>query len=342
MRPAIRVGLVGYGFAGREIHAGLLAAAGLPVTVVSTSHPDRRAAALAEQPDAVVVADLDALLRLADRVDVVVLASPTGAHAEQAMACLDAGLPVVVDKPLGVDAAQAATIVAHAERVGGRLTVFQNRRWDAEQLTLRRLLAEGAIGEVLRFERRWERWRPVPKDRWRENAAAADGGGVLLDLHSHLVDSAIELFGPVTQVYAELAARTTFAEDDAFLALTHAGGVRSHLGALSLAAAPGPRTRVLGSTGAYVIATFEQEITAFASLADTDDEHTGWLVRGESREPVRRAPGEHADFYRQAADWVRGEATAPVDPADAVQVLRVLDAARVSARDGAVVRLTPG
>lgn len=333
----MRVGLVGYGFAGREIHAPLLAEAGLPVTVVATADPGRRAAAVAELPEAEPVADLAGLLSLRDRVDLVVLASPTGAHHRQALACLDAGLHVVVDKPLGVDAVQAAETLAHARRTGGRLTVFQNRRWDAEQLTLAALLAEGGLGEVFRFERRWERWRPTPKDRWRENASAAEGGGLLLDLHSHLVDSAVQLFGPVTRVYAELAARTTASEDDAFLALTHAGGVRSHLGALSVAAAPGPRTRVLGSAGAFVVTTFEDEAAAFTSFADADDEHTGWLVAGDERTPVPRAPGTHADFYRQAARWVSGEGAAPVDPQDAVAVLRVLDAARVSAREGIVV-----
>ncbi|HEX8496784.1 MAG TPA: Gfo/Idh/MocA family oxidoreductase, partial [Actinomycetales bacterium] len=262
---AVRVGLVGYGSSGRGIHTPLLAEAGLVVAAVATSAPQRRADAAADHPGAVVVDDLAALLRRTD-VELVVLASPTGVHVGQARECLDAGIPVVVDKPLGVDSAEAGALVAHAEAVGSALTVFQNRRWDAEHLTLRRLLEQGALGEVFRFERRWERWRPVPKDRWRENAPPGEGGGLLLDLHSHLVDSATQLFGPVQRVYAELAARTTPAEDDAFVALTHAGGVRSHLGALSVAGAPGPRTRVLGTGAAYVVTTFEGEPTAFTSM----------------------------------------------------------------------------
>ena len=336
MDAGTRVGLVGYGFAGREIHAPLLAKAGLPVTVVATSDATRAESARAEHRGAIVVPDLRGLLDLQDLVDLVVIASPTGVHVTQAIQCLDAGLAVVVDKPLGVDAAGARAVVSYAERVGGRLTVFQNRRWDAEQLTLRRVLEQGLLGTVLRFERRWERWRPTPKDRWRENASAAAGGGLLLDLHSHLVDSAIQLFGPVERVYAELAAHSTAAEDDAFLALTHTGGVRSHLGAHSLAGAPGPRTRVLGSAGAYVVTTFEAEPTAFTSLADVDDQHAGWLVAGDEQTAVARAPGEHADFYRQAALWVAGIGFAPVDPMDAVTVLQVLDAARLSSRSGSV------
>jgi predicted dehydrogenase len=335
-----RVGLVGYGFAGADIHSPLLRVAGLDVVRVVTSDPGRRARVEQDWPQAVCVSALATLLAEPHLVDVVVLASPTGVHVEQAMACLRAGLPVVVDKPLGTDAAQAGLVVQAALDLAVPLTVFQNRRWDAEQLTLRRLLAEGALGEVFRFERRWERWRPEPKDRWRENASAAEGGGLLLDLHSHLVDSAVQLFGPVAQVYAELSAHTTRAEDDVFLALQHSSGVRSHLGALSVAGAPGPRTRVLGRAGAYVVTTFEAEGTAFPDLGDLDEAHCGWLVAGQERTPVRREPGSAVDFYAGVTEALRNGAPMPVDPQDAVHVLQVLDAARVSAAGAGVVAVS--
>src|ERR671920_1774859 len=192
----VRVGLVGYGMAGRGIHAPLLREAGLEVAVVATSDPGRRSDLAEDIPEAEAVNSAADVLARADRLDVVVLASPTGAHVEQAIAAIDAGLPVVVDKPLATDAAGARRVVEHAERAGVLLTVFQNRRWDAEQLTLRALLDGGRLGEVFRFERRWERWRPQPKSRWRENVTSAEGGGLLLDLQSHLVDSAVQLFGP--------------------------------------------------------------------------------------------------------------------------------------------------
>jgi predicted dehydrogenase len=335
----VRVGLVGYGSAGRGIHAPLLLEAGLEVRLVATSDPGRRRQLAEELPDAQAVDSLDVLLARRAEVDVVVLASPSGVHVEQAIAVVDAGLPVVVDKPLATDAGSARQVVEHAERAGVPLTVFQNRRWDAEQLTLRGLLDQGRLGDVVRFERRWERWRPQPKDRWRENASAAEGGGILLDLHSHLVDSAVQLFGPVRRVYAEVAAWTTPAEDDAFLAVEHVGGVRSHLGALSLAGAPGPRTRVLGRSAAYVVTTFEEEATAFRDLADADAASCGWLVAGDDRVPVPRVPGGHADFYRAVAAAVRGQRPMPVDPRDAVHVLEVLDAARRSAAEHVVVDL---
>ncbi|MBX9246167.1 Gfo/Idh/MocA family oxidoreductase [Actinotalea ferrariae] len=335
LRP--RVGLVGYGDAGRGIHARLLREAGQVVTDVVTRDPGRAAAAAEDWPDVRVHGDLDALL--AADVDVVVIASPTGRHVEHATATLEAGVATVVDKPLALDREGARGLVELADARGGRLTVFQNRRWDAEQLTLGRLLAEGTLGDVHRFERRWERWRPVPKDRWKENAVG-DGGGLLLDLGAHLVDSAVQLFGPVATVRAELRALTTPTEDDVFLALGHASGTTSHLWAGGLVGAPGPRTRVLGSAGAYLVTSFEGEPTPFAAL-DPGEGMEGWLVHGDSAVPVPREPGGHVDFYRGVAAWLAGGAI-PVDPRDAVHTAAVLDAARLSAASRRDEPVQPG
>jgi predicted dehydrogenase len=283
-------------------------------------------------PGVAVHPDLEGMLGAADRLDLVVVASPTGLHTDHVLAAVAAGVPVVVDKPLALDATAAAEVVAAARAADVPLTVFQNRRWDPEQLTLRRLLADGVLGEVHRFERRWERWRPVPKDRWKENAVG-EGGGLLLDLGAHLVDSAIQLFGPVASVHAELRSLLTPTEDDVFLALEHRSGTVSHLWAGGLVGAPGPRTRVLASHGAYLVTTFEGEPTPFAGL-DPGPDHEGWLVHGAVAEPVRRAPGGHEDYYRAVAAWLRADAPVPVDPADAVRTAAVLDAARRSATSG--------
>jgi predicted dehydrogenase len=339
---ALRVGLVGYGLAGRSFHAPLLVEAGLDVAAVVTRDVERAAQVRAELPGAAVLPDLDALLDVGG-LDLVVLASPTGLHAEQALACIDAGLPLVVDKPLAIDTGQAVTVATAAGDQGVPLTVFQNRRYDPEHLTAVRLLAEGALGDLWRFERRWERWRPEPKHRWREDAPAEQGGGLLLDLGSHLVDSAVQLLGPVVSVTAQLAAHTTVAEDDIFLLCVHASGATSHLGAHSVAGAPGPRTRLLGSKGAYVVVSFEAEPTAFVDLVDLDDDHCGWLIAGEQRIAVRREPGGAADFYRAVAQALSApdpQLAMPVDPWDAVHTARVLDAARVSDAQQRTVEIT--
>jgi predicted dehydrogenase len=339
--PPVRVALIGYGDAGRGIHARLVREAGHEVRAVVTRNADRAAAARADWDGVRVAGDVEELLARPGDVDVVVVASPTGLHVEHTLAVLDAGVPVVVDKPLATSSADARLLVERAEAARTGLTVFQNRRWDDEQLTLRAVLASGSLGDVHRFERRWERWRPVPKDRWKENDPVA--GGLLLDLGPHLVDSAVQLFGPVASVYAEVRALATPAPDDVFLALHHTGGVVSHLTGGGLVGAPGPRTRVLGSAGAFLVTSFEGEPTPFAVLDAAGPGgvvgHGGWLVHGADRVAVPRAPGGHADFYRAVAAWVRHGGPVPVDPWDAVRTAEVLDAALLSARESRVVTL---
>jgi len=341
-----RVGLVGYGGAGRAFHAPLLARAGLEVAAVATANPERAAQVGEDLPGAVVVPDLTALLTT-DGIDLVVLASPSGVHVAQAAEVVAAGLPVVVDKPLGVDATSALEAVDVAVRAGVPLTVFQNRRYDPEFRTLAKVVADGLVGQVVRAELRWERWRPVPKQRWRENAPPEEGGGLLLDLYPHLVDQAHLLFGPIETVYAELSSLTTVSEDTAFLSCRHTSGVVSHLGSTALAAAPGPWLRLLGREAAYVVGGLNEEPTAFGEWLPSDADHLGWLVGADGeREAVPREPGDQADFYREVAQALAQpdpQAAMPVDPRDSVHALAVIDAARTSAESGRVVEvITPG
>lgn len=331
------LGLVGYSMAGRLFHRPQIHRAGLRIGTVATRNPERAAQARADLPEAVLVPDLAALLDTGP--DAVVLATPTGVHAEQALACIEAGVPVIVDKPLAVDAAQAQAVVAAADRAAGRLTVFQNRRWDRDQVTLRALLEAGELGEIYRAERRYERYRPHGRGGWREELPADRGGGLLLDLGVHLIDQAVQLFGPVGSVYGELTARHRVAEDDVFLSLLHRGGVRSHLSVTSLAAAPGPAARILGSRGGYLFGNQPEDLPAFTAPAD-EPGHTGWLVRGDQATPVPTAAGEQADFYRLVPAWLAG-GPPPVDAHDVVHTLQVMDAARLSAREGIVARVQP-
>lgn len=342
---SLRVGLVGYGLSARDFHTPVLRAAGLTVAAVATSDATRAGQVRADHPRAEVVPDLEALLGVRD-LDLVVLVSPTGVHAEQARTVIGARVPLVVDKPLAVDATQALAVVDLAAHHGVPLTVFQNRRWDREMLALRAVRDQRLVGEITRAEYRWERWRPVPKERWREQAAPKDGGGILLDLHSHLIDQAVLLHGEVYTVYAEIDARTTVGEDDTFLACRHVSGVVSHIAASAVSGAPGPRARVSGSQGAYVIGAQTGEATAFTGFEDELDA-VGWVVRGAERTPgpqVGRA--DQADFYRAVAAALRSDdpqALMPVDPRDSVHVLAVIDAARASAAGSRVAEvITPG
>lgn len=319
--------------------------AGLTLAAVATSDEERVAQVRAEHPGALVVADLNALLDVGD-LDLVVLASPSGVHAEQAEQVIAAGIPLVVDKPLAVDASSASRVVDSAAQQGVPLTSFNNRRFDPEHLGLLRVRDDGLVGVIYRAEYRWERWRPVPKQRWREQVSAHEGGGLMLDLQSHLIDQAVALHGRVESVYAEIDERTTVADDDTFLACRHSGGVLSHLVSSSVNGAPGPRARLSGSAGAYVIGKQVDDVSAFTEFAN-DGDAVGWIVCGDARDPGPVvANADQADFYRAVGAALAAsdpQSAMPVDPRDAVHVLAVIDAARISARSRQVVAVeTPG
>lgn len=242
-RP-VRVGLVGYGLAGAAFHAPLIQATdGLEFVAIVTSR---------EVPSGVRrlarVEDLWAL-----DVDLIVVATPNSTHVAIARDALQAGAHVVVDKPLAVTAREAEDLVRQADESNLLLSVFQNRRWDGDFLTLRDLVASHRLGKAHRLESRFERWRPQVAEAWRESEDPALGGGQLLDLGTHLIDQALQLFGSVTSVYAEIATVRPGAvvDDDVFLALRHVGGEISHLWMSAVAADAGPRLRLLAEGGAW-------------------------------------------------------------------------------------------
>jgi predicted dehydrogenase len=343
---AARVVVVGYGLAGRVFHAPLIAAtAGLRLAAVVTSSPERAAQARADHDGVAVLGSADEAI--GGGFDLVVVATPNSSHVELARSALAAGAAVVVDKPLATDAAAARALLAESR---GRLTVFQNRRWDGDFLTVRRLVDAGVLGRVTRFESRFDRWRPQVTDRWRDRGDPALGGGLLLDLGSHLVDQALCLLGPARRVYAEVD-RTragALADDDVFVAIEHVAGARSHLWASALAGEPGDRFRVLGDAAAYVKRGLDSQEAALRAGARPEpgrpwgiEDHTTWgrLVAGERAEQVPTDPGDYPAFYAAVAAWVAGAAEPPVDPADAVATAEVLDAARVAAAEHRVVEV---
>ncbi|MFI6682605.1 Gfo/Idh/MocA family oxidoreductase [Streptomyces sp. NPDC050485] len=352
----LRVGLVGFGLAGSVFHAPLIAAAeGLVLDTVVTSDPERQAQARAEYGDALRVVDSPEELYDAG-LDLVVIASPNKTHVPIATDALKAGLPVVVDKPLAGTAAEARGLAALAQERGLLLSVFQNRRWDNDFLTLRRLLADGELGEVQRFESRFERWRPQPKGGWRESGDPAEIGGLLYDLGSHVVDQALVLFGPALRVYAEADVRRpgAQADDDTFIAITHASGVRSHLYVSATTAQLGPRFRVLGSAAGYVKYGLDPQE---AALREGKRPSNGepWGVEPESMwgrvgcgespltgggRPLETVPGDYPAYYAAIAKALREGGEPPVTAHEAAAALDVLEAARRSAREGVTVELS--
>jgi scyllo-inositol 2-dehydrogenase (NADP+) len=346
----MRVAIVGYGLAGRFFHAPLIAATdGLKVSNIVTSSATRARQAAAEHPEAQVVSSVEDLWA-ATLPELVVVATANQSHVPVASAAIEHAVPVVVEKPVAVTAAEAEALVERADRAEVTLTVFQNRRWDTDQLTLRRLIEEDVLGEVTRYESRFERWRPsLDPTKLRETVAPEEGGGVLLDLGVHLVDQALALFGPVAEVYAEIDSRRGApAEDDVFVALRHASGTISHLHASAVTPLPGPRLRVQGTNGGFLVSHLDPQEAALRAGArpDTVDEwgrpeewEYGRLIAGEHSVPVPPEPGDWPRFYTLLRDALASGGPPPVDPRDAVETLRVLEAARRAAREQRLVVL---
>jgi scyllo-inositol 2-dehydrogenase (NADP+) len=349
--PALRVGLIGYGLAGEAFHAPLIAAVpGLRLATIVTGNPERAAHAREAHPEARVLPDADALWAAAVDHDLVVVASPNRFHVPLGLTALEANLHLVVDKPLAACTADGRRLADAAAERGLAAAVFHNRRWDGDALTLRRLLNEGALGDLLRFESRYERWRPeVDADRWRERPAPEDAGGLLFDLGSHLIDQALWLLGPAARVYAEVERRRPGAEvdDDTFVALEHSSGVRSHLWASQVVAQAGARMRVLGTRAGWVKWGLDVQEEALRAGERPGDpgfgreprEHWGLLGTEKGTEPVKTEPGRYVAFYEGMERAIRDGAPPPVSLEEAIAVLEVIEAAFESAERGRVVEL---
>jgi predicted dehydrogenase len=342
----VRIGLAGYGFGGRWFHAPLLASAdGCEFLGVVTRSPERRAELAREHPGVRAFGSLAELA--AAGAEAVAISTPFDTHVALTREAIGLGLAVVCDKPFAPDAAAAQGLVDLAQREGVVLSTYQNRRWDSDLLTVRRLISEGALGEVTRMDSRFERFAPQP-------GPPAAGGGTLLDFGAHLVDQALLLFGPVATVYGELHAREDLGgrDDACFVALTHTSGVRSQLWGSWAEGAPGARFRITGTTGSYVVAGMDGQEDALIAGRSPASEGDRWgeepaarwgrLHRGDAGEPVPSERGRWDTYYPAFAAAVRGEGAVPVDPSDSVEGLGVLDAARTSAAEQRVVTLPPG
>ena len=335
----VRIGLVGYGFGGRYFHAPLISsAAECEFIGVVTTSGERRALLGAEHPGVGAFDSLEALA--AAGAEAVSISTPADTHSGLTDEAITLGLSVVCDKPFALNPDAARRSAGLAAEHGVTLSPYQNRRWDSDFLTVRALVEDGTMGEVRRFESRFERYAP---DRGPGRA----GGGTLLDFGAHLVDQALSLLGPVDSVYAESRTRETGLDDDVFVALRHTNGAVSHLWGSWSQHAPGPRFRVTGSAASLVVTTCdtqEEVLVTGASPASVDT----WGIEAASdldriftasaSAPIALARGAWDTYYPTFARAVHGAGPPPVEAADAVATADVLEAARVSAASGVTVR----
>jgi len=331
---ALRVGMAGYGLAGRYFHAPLLKGCGLELVAVLTTNSERIAHVNSDYPEAVVVSDMTDLL--SHNLDLVIIASVNSVHVEQAIAALRAGIPTVVDKPMGRNLAETLEIIQVSDETGVPVTAFYNRLFDSDSLTIKRVIQDNEIGTIFRIDSRFERYRPdLAAQSWREQSSAEEGGGLLLDLQSHLVSTALDWFGPAELVSASVRSIRGASDDDVVLLLKHDSGVDSYLSASAIVGSPGPRIRMLGDNGALVIGELDpQEALLRAGKIphegkwEVPTKSEACIVRGDVVSDLRVEDGNYAHFYTVVAGAIMGKNEWPVSKPEIIAVATIIDRAR--------------
>lgn len=349
----LRTALVGFGGIARGLHVPLLGS--LPeyriTAVVARSDGSAESAGQA-LPDATLHRSVAELVAAEDGIDLAVVTARDDAHVELGLALLGAGIPTVIEKPLAPTAAAAQRLQAAARAAGVPVVAFQNKRWDRDYATVAAAVRGGEVGEVLRYEAWLVRWSPGIWDNWREQARPGTLDGPLADIGSHMVDQAVALLGPVRSVIAELDARRpgTQVRDDGFLALLHDSGARSHLHLGAMTSWPVPTFVVQGTEAALVSTGQDGQFAAVFHGVGPLDPRWGSFDTFETRRHAGGPPGpvplpgpvtpvapvdtDAREFYRILAGALDGDGPLPVDPAESLHVLQVLEAAARSAASG--------
>jgi len=338
----IEVGLIGYGLAGRAFHAPVIRAVpGMHLAAILQRTGNEAAE---KYPDVRIVPSMDELLAIRE-IRLVVIATPNDTHYPLAMQCLEAGRDVVVDKPFTTTLEEAKSLVEFAKQRGRLITVYQNRRYDGDFQAIRRLVAEGTLGRIVRFETNYDRFRPQLKPgAWRETTRA--GSGILFDIAPHLIDHALVLFGLPEAVTADVRIeREGAVADDAFdIMLHYPRGMRAVLRSSILAVAQRPRFVLLGKQGSFVKLTVDPQennlrhgnIPASGPWGAEPEENWGVLTAPDANKFVqRRIPSANSDFrdyYANVRDTLLGKTDAAVSPEWALNVMRLLEMARESSK----------
>jgi len=330
---APRVGIAGYGLAGRYFHAPLLKAAEFDVVGTLTTKPDRKAAAISDFPEISVVESIEELLKL--NLDLLVVASANNAHASQAIAGLKAGVPVVVDKPMGRTLKETKEIIDFSRQINVPVTTYFNRKWDSDALTIKKIIKEGTLGNIFRLDSRFERFKPeLTPGSWRESQTASEGGGNLLDLQPHLVSTALDWFGPAELISSSVRSIRGGSDDDITLVLKHESGVDSYLSASAINGAPGPRIRVTGDKGSLIINDLDPQEPLLRSGKypkggqwSESTKSEAFLHLGDKVISYPSVDGNYSLFYIQVKQALSGGVW-PVTTDEALSVAEIIDKAR--------------
>lgn len=336
-REIIKVGLIGYGYVGKTFHAPFIdAVEGLELSAIVSSRPD---IVRQDWPDIAIYPDIDILLQNGN-VDLVVIATPNDTHKPLAERALRAGKHVVVDKPFTLTTEDARYLAALAEKEEKLLSVFQNRRWDSDFLGVKQAMAQGLLGDISQFESHFDRFRPIVRQRWREEAVP--GGGLWYDLAPHMIDQVLCLWGLPDNVQASFATQRSGAKitDWVHVVLSY-GEKRAILQGSMLVSGGTARFTLHGEKGSLIKTYPDQQESQLRSGMKPLDK--GW---GEDSDPLlfwdeaekchryATPSGDQTQYYREIYKALTGAAANPVTPIQAIAVMAVIEAAIRSDQSG--------
>ncbi|MHA2937110.1 oxidoreductase [Vibrio sp. RC27] len=337
----IRVGVIGYGNSANTFHIPLIQSTeSMILTAISSS---KSSILKVEHPSVVIFNSAEQLIT-SKKVDLVIITAPNQFHFSLAKLCLESGVHVVVEKPMVTTSREAEELIILAKKNALVLSVFHNRRWDGDFLTLQKLQKNNALGEIRLFESRFDRFRPIVRQRWREEPGP--GAGIWYDLGSHLVDQAIHLFGMPNALTARcLPLRDGSKTTDYFHVLLHYQNLEVVLHASSFCAAPNTRFRLEGSLGSFVKYGFDPQEEHLKSGIAPDNlgygvdnkEHYGSLYSESSVDLIETEIGCYQHYYHAIATAINAGGINPIDPADAVKVLKILESAEQSSKQGKTI-----
>lgn len=340
MAKDIRVGVIGFGLAGRYFHSAVIAETpGLELACIVQRHGEDAAKT---HPDVKICRSVEEMLS-DHSISLVVVATPSYTHCEIALKCLQAGRSVLIDKPFTLSSNDAGELIDEARKQGVLVTCYQNRRWDGDFVTLKQVLASGALGRVVSYESHFDRFREAPRlDVWRESGGP--GGGILFDLGPHLIDQATTLFGNPESLWGDVRIdRKSGVVDDAFDVLLKFDGVTALLRSTLTAATPGPRFVIHGTKGSFVkwgLDPQEDALKAGAKFSDAgfgEEPESEWgelHVAGEPVQKIKTAAGDYRGIYTNVRDALLGKAKLEVTPEQAWRTTRLIELARQSSGEG--------
>lgn len=346
----VRVGIIGYGLSGKVFHAPLLKAnEGFEIVKVMTTREEE---VMEDLPGVGIAYSAEEIFE-DYTIDLVVICTPTESHYPLARAALQSGKHVVVEKPFVVTSAEAKDLIELARDEELLLTVFQNRRWDSDFLTLQECMSQGLLGEIHTYKAHFDRYRPEVKQRWKEHSRS--GGGVLYDLGSHLIDQALTLFGIPLTVWADVQSQRpgSTAPDYFHIVFGYETGLRVELRAGSLVIHPGPKFEVHGSNGSFIKYGFDPQEEQLKDGITPKDEKWGQeeeqyfakvttIVDHESGEQetfqVPSIAGNYDRFYDGVYDSIIDGASLPIHPTEVLEVIHAIELAIKSSNEQRVIQ----